>query len=301
MLLENLSEIQCHQIKVLEKKMNLKKISKYLLGSRRESSFPSKEQELPPFSPVIQRLIDNMVHVEGGTFMMGSDLEEDNQCNTDDEHPASIARPVHQVTPSSFSIGRYEVTQEEWLAVMGSSLTEFKSGKMPVKRVCWWDCQDFIKKLNKLTGMNFRLPTEAEWEFAARGGNYSHGYRYSGSNRLDDVAWNGNNCIDNEAESREDGTHEVGKKLPNELGLYDMSGNVMEWCQDRYGEYCIEAQVNPTGPSSTFFKSLFSTSCNCRVLRGGSWAQFDKGCTVSIRHFSAPGLRHIIVGMRLAL
>lgn len=157
MLLENLSEIQCHQIKVLEKKMNLKKISNYLLGRRRDSSFPSKEQELLPLPPVIQQLIDNMVHVDSGIFMMGSNLEEDNQCSTDDEHPASMARPIHQVTLSSFSIGRYEVTQEEWLTVMGRSLSEFKSGKMPVKRVCWWDCQDFIKKLNRLTGMEFRL------------------------------------------------------------------------------------------------------------------------------------------------
>ena len=119
MLLENLSEIQCHQIKVLEKKMNLKKISNYLLGRRRDSSFPSKEQELPPLPSVIQRLIDNMVHVEGGTFIMGSNLEEDYGCNTDDDNPAQMERPVHQVTLSSFSIGRYEVTQEEWLTVMG--------------------------------------------------------------------------------------------------------------------------------------------------------------------------------------
>ena len=301
MLLENLSEIQCHQIKVLEKKMNLKKISNYLLGRRRDSSFPSKEQELPPLPSVIQRLIDNMVHVEGGTFIMGSNLEEDYGCNTDDDNPASMTRPVHQVTLSSFSIGRYEVTQEEWLTVMGSSLSEFKSGKMPVKRVCWWDCQDFIKKLNRLTGMNFRLPTEAEWEFAARGGNKSHGYRYSGSDCLDDVAWYSDNCKDDEAESTEDSTHEVGKKSPNELGLYDMSGNVMEWCQDRYGEYGSEAQVDPQGPSRTFFKRLVSSSGVYRVLRGGSWINSDKGCTVTIRHYSAPGLRHAVVGMRLAL
>ena len=255
---------------------------------------------MTPLSPIIQRLIDNMVYVEGGTFMMGSSLEDNDECNPDDYHPAPKERPVHQVTLSSFSIGRYEVTQEEWQAIMGDSPADFKSGKMPVIRVCWRDCQTFIKKLNKLTGMNFRLPTEAEWEFAARGGNDSHGYKYSGSDCLDDVAWYSGNCFDDETESLEDGTHEVGKKSPNELGLYDMSGNVLEWCQDWYGEYGCEAQVNPTGPLSTFFKSLFSTSCNCRVLRGGCWAQLDKGCTVSIRHFSAPRLRHAFVGMRLA-
>jgi formylglycine-generating enzyme required for sulfatase activity len=251
-------------------------------------------------SPVIQQLIDNMIHVDGGTFMMGTNLEEDHECNTDDEHPASMARPAHQVTLSSFSIGRYEVTLEEWLTIMGGSPIDLKNGKLPVRRVNWRDCQSFIKKLNKLTGMNFRLPTEAEWEFAARGGNESHGYKYSGSDCLDDVAWYSVNCVDDEAESLEDGTHEVGKKSPNELGLYDMSGNVMEWCQDRYGEYGCEAQVDPQGPSSTFFKSLYSSSGACRVLRGGSWINFDKGCTVTIRHFSAPGLRHAVVGMRLA-
>ena len=281
--------------------MKLQKIINSLFSCRWNSSHPSGEQNITPLSPVIQQLIDNMVQVEGGTFMMGSDLEEDNECNTNDDDPAPVQKPVHQVTLSSFSIGRYEVTQEEWLAVMGRSLTEFKSGRMPVKRVCWRDCQDFIKKLNKLTGMNFRLPTEAEWEFAARGGNESHGYRYSGSDCLDDVAWYSDNCMDDEAESPKDGTHEVGRKSPNELGLYDMSGNVMEWCQDRYGEYGSEAQINPTGPLSNFFKSLVSSSGVCRVVRGGSWAQFEKGCTVTIRHFSAPGLRHAVVGMRLAL
>ena len=282
-------------------KMKLQKFINQLFGSRWDSSHQFRELETAPLSPVIQQLIDNMVHVEGGTFMMGSNLEEDNQCDTDDEHPAPVARPVHQVTLSSFSIGRYEVTQEEWIAVMGGSPTDFKNVRMPVRRVCWRDCQDFIKKLNKLTGMDFRLPTEAEWEFAARGGNESHGYRYSGSDCLDDVAWYDDNSMDDEAESPEDGTHEVGKKSPNELGLYDMSGNVMEWCQDIYGEYGSEAQVDPHGPSRSFFNSLVSSSGVCRVLRGGSWMNFDKGCTVTIRHFSAPGLRHAVVGMRLAL
>lgn len=281
--------------------MNLQKKFSHLFCSRSETLILSKNRELPPLSPIIQQLIDNMVHVEGGTFMMGSNMEEDNECSINDDYPFPGQKPVHQVTLSPFSIGRYQVTQEEWLAVMGSSLSEFKNGRMPVKRVSWGDCQDFIKKLNKLTGMSFRLPTEAEWEFAARGGNDSHGYKYSGSDCLDDVAWYSHNCIDDEAESPEDGTHVVGKKSPNELGLYDMSGNVLEWCLDWYGEYSNEAQVNPTGPSSTLFKSLFSTSCNCKVLRGGSWAQFDKGCTVSIRHYSAPRLRHAVVGMRLVL
>ena len=271
--------------------MNLQKISNYLFGSLRDSLFPSKEQELPPLAPVIQQLIDNMVHVEGGFFMMGSNLEEDNECKTDDEHPALKEGPIHQVTLSSFSIGRYEVTQEEWLTVMGSSLSEFKSGKMPVKRVCWWDCQDFIKKLNRLTGMNFRLPTEAEWEFAARGGNKSHGYRYSGSDCLDDVAWYSDNCKDDEAESTEDSTHEVGKKSPNELGLYDMSGNVCEWCATYWGGYPSSAQTDPQGPTSGTY----------RVYRGGSWYYNASFCRVARRYGATPDYLSSVIGFRLAL
>ena len=265
--------------------MKLQKIINILGLNKRNSLFQSKEQGADSLSPVIRQLVDNMVRVEGGTFLMGS-----NRDNNDDETDL-VERPIHQVTLSSFSIGRFEVTQEEWQALMGDTPTGFKSNKMPVKCVSWRDCQKFIKNLNKLTGKNFRLPTEAEWEFAARGGNDSHGFRYSGSDCLDDVAWYSDNCIDDGAESLENGTHEVGRKSPNELGLYDMSGNVYEWCLDKYGEYGSAAQTNPKGPSSG----------TCRVLRGGSWTNYEQGCTVSCRSFSAPGMLHAIVGFRLAL
>lgn len=265
--------------------MYLQKIINFFSRSRWKSLFPSKEEYSVFLSPVIQQLIDNMVHVEGGTFLMGSSFEDNND-DTD-----LIEKPVHQVSLSSYSMGRYEVTREEWEAVMGNNQTEFKNNRMPVKRVSWRDCQKFIKRLNKLTDKNFRLPTEAEWEFAARGGNYSHGYRYSGSDCLDEVAWYCDNCFDDGAENSKDGTHVVGKKSPNELGLYDMSGNVYEWCQDRYGDYGSSLQVNPKGPSSGAY----------RVLRGGCWANFEKGCTVYSRSYSAPGILHTIVGLRLAL
>ena len=205
---------------------------------------------------IIANLKSNMIHVEGGTFIMGDPSES----GTDDA-------PPHEVTVSSFSIGKYEVTQEEWVAVMGDNPSFFKDdksesilnvisshpskyAKYPVERVSMDECQQFILKLNEYTGLRFRLPTEAEWEYAAMGGQKSKGYYYSGSNNIDSVAW------------RNDGTHEVGKKFPNELGIYDMSGNVSEWCSDYYGEYRTEAQTNPTGPSS-------GTSYVCR---GGSWA-----------------------------
>ena len=163
---------------------------------------------------IIQNLINNMVYVQGGTFMMGATSEQGSDAYDNE-------KPAHQVTLSSFSIGRYEVTQEEWQAVMGSNPSWFKGPKRPVENVSWDDCQAFIKKLNEMTGKQFRLPTEAEWEFASRGGIKSQGYKYSGSNNLNSVAW----YADNSGNT----THDVGQESPNELGIYDMSGNVWEW------------------------------------------------------------------------
>ena len=181
-----------------------------------------------------------MVYVEGGSFMMGSDASD-------------VQKPVHRVTLSSYHIGKYEVTQELWETVMGSNPSYFKGFRKPVENVSWDDCQTFIRKLNSLTGQTFRLPTEAQWEFAARGGNGSKGYKYSGSSNVDDVAWHSGNSGES--------THNVGTKSPNELGIYDMTGNVREWCNDWYADYVSSSVTNPTGPSSG----------NCRVARGGSW------------------------------
>lgn len=197
-----------------------------------------KYTELPTEQKaIIQNLINNMVYVEGGTFTMGATAEQGSDA-LDDEKPA------HKVTLSSFSIGKYEVTQEEWVVVMGSNPSEFKGAKRPVEQVSWDDCQKFIFRLNVMTGKHFRLPTEAEWEYAARGGNRSRGYKYSGSDNIDSVAWyNDNNGYT---------THPVGQKQANELGVYDMSGNVYEWCQDRYDEnyYGSSPSKNPKGPST---------------------------------------------------
>ena len=218
-----------------------------------------------------------MVYVEGGTFMMGATSEQGSDADADE-------RPVHSVTLSSFHIGKYEVTQGLWREVMGSNPSYNPSGDdYPVENVSWEDCQEFIGKLNARTGLTFRLPTEAEWEYAARGGRKSRGYKYSGSNSIGDVAWYSGNSGNH--------THPVGRKSPNELGLYDMSGNVWEWCQDWYGDYTAEAQRNPTGPSSG----------GSRVLRGGSYWGVARFCRVSYRSFSAPGYRYGFNGLRLVL
>ena len=217
-----------------------------------------------------------MVYVEGGTFTMGATSEQGSDADNDE-------KPAHQVTVSSFSIGKYEVTQEEWQAVMGSNPSRFKGSKLPVERVSWNDCQEFIRKLNSLTGKRFRLPTEAEWEFAARGGSRSRGYKYAGSNMIDHVAWyNGNS---------NNKTHAVGQLSPNELGLYDMSGNVGEWCYDRFGDYNNNSQNNPTGPSSGSY----------RVDRNSGWESPAEGCRVSRR--GCTNIDYFInwLGLRLAL
>ena len=224
-----------------------------------------------------------MIAVEGGTFKMGAQSTDSSGDNYDSD-AYSYESPVHNVTLSSYYIGETEVTQELWEAVMGSN-PSYYSGypQRPVEQISWNDCQEFITKLNQLTGKNFRLPTEAEWEYAARGGNKSKGYKYSGSNSIGDVAW----YINNNSSQ----THVVKTKQANELGIYDMSGNVWEWCQDRYGSYSSSSQTNPTGPSSG----------STRVFRGGSWYGSAKYCRVSYRLSSGPDYSIYFLGLRLSL
>ena len=217
-----------------------------------------------------------MIRVDGGTFTMGATFEQGSDA-FDDEKPA------HQVTLSPYYIGETEVTQALWEAVMGNNPSNFKGSNNPVEMVSWDDCQLFIRKLNQSTGLSFRLPTEAEWEYAARGGNKSRGYKYSGSNNLKDVAW----YFDNSGSS----SHDVKTKQANELGLYDMSGNVWEWCQDWKRDYPSSAQTNPTGPASGSY----------RVHRGGGWGNRARGCRVSYRSSNAPDYRNNFLGLRLAL
>ena len=217
-----------------------------------------------------------MVYVEGGTFDMGATSEQGSDAD-DEEYP------VHRVTLSDYYIGKYEVTQELWEAVMGSNPSKFKGAQNPVERVSWNYCQEFVSRLNWLTGMTFRLPTEAEWEYAARGGNKSRHYKYSGSGNIDDVAWYDDNSGDK--------THPVGTKTANELGIYDMSGNVFEWCSDGSGGYSAGAQTNPQGPSSG----------SHRVVRGGDWYNGAWSCRVSNRYDFDPSYSYNNGGLRLVL
>ena len=217
-----------------------------------------------------------MVKVAGGTFQMGATSEQGSDADSDE-------KPVHSVTIPDYYIGQTEVTQELWEAVMGSNPSYFKGdNQRPVENVSWEDCQEFIEKLNRLTGKNFRLPTEAEWEYAARGGNKSRGYKYSGSNNPDAVAWYYDNS--------ENKTHPVAQKQANELDLYDMSGNVLEWCYDWYDEYSSNPQTNPKGPIGF-----------TRVLRGGSWYNSVKVVRVTDRWYCGPVYFHNYFGVRLAL
>ncbi|WP_278855526.1 SUMF1/EgtB/PvdO family nonheme iron enzyme [Leyella stercorea] len=226
--------------------------------------------------PVKNGISIDMVRVEVETFTMGATAEM--------KDPYNDEKPTHRVTlTNDYYIGKYEVTQALWQTVMGKNPSKFKGDNLPVERVGWDDCQEFISKLNDITGKTFRLPTEAEWEYAARGGNKSRGYQYSGSNNLLDVAW----FRDNSGSK----THGVGTKQANELGIYDMSGNVWEWCQDWYGTYSSSSRVNPTGANSG----------SDRVFRGGSWFNYAWSCRSSCRRRNAPYDDDSFLGLRLVL
>ena len=226
--------------------------------------------------PVKDGISIEMVKVEAGTFMMGATSEM--------KDPYDDEKPVHQVTlTNDYYMGKYEVTQALWQAVMGKNPSYFKGDNLPVNYVRWKDCQRFISKLNSMTGRKFRLPTEAEWEYAARGGKKSRGYQYSGSSNISDVAWYDGNSGDK--------THPVGTKQANELGIYDMTGNVLEWCQDWYGSYYSSSQTNPTG----------ATSGSRHVNRGGSWAKNVRRSSPSCRYGAIYVDRDLDLGFRLAL
>ena len=209
-----------------------------------------------PLRSHLKKLMADMVLVEGGTHMMGNPDRDRN-----DEYAKDVP---HEVTLSSFYICKYEVTEALWTAVMGSNPSGYPSGdNYPVEQVNWYDCQDFVEKLSELTGRHFRLPTEAEWEYAARGGQRSRGYRYSGSYNLDEIGWHVGNAHHYK--------REVGTKKPNELGLYDMTGNVSEWCQDKLDieYYHHSPSINPQGPDRSTYKDN-------RCFRGGSFCDEEK-------------------------
>ena len=221
-----------------------------------------------------------MVKVSGGSFWMGTDMDQAGEAS-------QWELLSHKVTVSDFSIGETEVTQELWQAVMGSNPSRFTgNAQHPVEGVTWNDCQQFIAKLRQMTGKDFRLPTEAEWEFAASGGGKSKGYKFAGSNDANRVAWWGYNTGRGDCS-----THPVAKLIPNELGIHDMSGNVWEWCQDWFAPYSSDEQTNPAGPETG----------NSKVFRGGCWSGDSKNCRVTERFYFAPTLHGDLIGLRLAL
>ena len=238
-----------------------------------------------PLRSHLKKLMADMVLVEGGTYMMGDP-------NGDWDNEYCIEVP-HKVTLSSFYICKYEVTEALWTAVMGSNPSKYPSGdNYPVEQVNWYDCQDFVEKLSELTGRHFRLPTEAEWEYAARGGKRSRGYRYSGSYNLDEIGWHVGNAHYYK--------REVGTKKPNELGLYDMTGNVCEWCQDKLDTeyYHHSPSINPQGPDRSTYKDN-------RCFRGGSVCDDDKYDRLKVyTRFSSgmpPEEKSFYIGLRLAM
>ena len=245
----------------------------------RQPSFSSEKTTVngePAECFTVNGVTFTMVAVQGGTFTMGATSGQGRDA-------FDAAQPAPSVPLSDYYIGQTEVTQALWQAVMGSNPSKWKGDNLPVETVSRDDCQQFITRLNQLTGRKFRLPTEAEWEYTARGGSKSRGYKYAGSNDIGSVAW-----YDGNSGSK---THPVGQKQANELGLYDMAGNVWGWCQDWYGSYSSGAQTNPTGPSSA----------SNRVYRGGGWDDDAWDCRVSSRFSSAPDGSGDSLGLRLAL
>ena len=279
--LEEHNKILKEKVKYLEEKIkNLEEKIENLdseLGKYKNPK-PTIENESQPQTEVftVKGVSFKMVHVESGTFKMGA--------NTGDTEAYNDEKKAHEVTLSGYWISETQVTQELWLAVMDENPSKFKGDpNLPVEYVSFEDCKEFIKRLNKLTRREFRLPTEAQWEFAARGGNLSKGYKYAGGDDIYAMAWFNRNS--------ERKTHPVRELAPNELGIYDMSGNVHECCNDWFGNYSPSANTDPTGPKKGFQ----------RVCRGGCCVDPSRHCRISFRTTISPKDKTDFLGLRLAL
>ena len=258
-------------------KLNPKRETSLAKPNHHSDTIPIPDATIKPYETFwVGGVSFTMVSVKGGSFTMGVSPKRKIFSRVNE-------RPAHQVILDNYMIGQTQVTQELWQAVMSDNPSCHKGNNLPVENVSWYDCQDFIQRLSQQTGRKFRLPTEAEWEFAARGGNKSKGYVYAGSNDIDEVGW----CGDNSGET----THCVCTKAPNELDLYDMSGNVWEWCQDLYGKYDSVPCRNPQGPIEGSY----------RVYRGGDHWFNASFCRVFCRDGHNPESRNYYLGLRLAL
>ncbi len=261
------------------------------LSCKKEGNPTTNYKAEEDYKETLSGLNLDMVYVKGGTFTMGATSEQGSN---------DSAKPAHQVTLSSYHISKYEITQAQWKAVMGTTIEQQRDkvgayslygvgDNYPMYCVSWTEAKAFCEKLSQKTGKKYALPTEGQWEFAARGGVKSKGYKYSGSDAVGDVAWYYDNSY-NLGENHPDyGTHAVGTKAANELGIYDMSGNVWEWCADWYGSYSSDAATNPSGPNSGSY----------RVLRGSSWSGSGGSCRVSIRYNFKPDVHGSYVGFRV--
>lgn len=250
---------------------------------QKETAAPIKKEHT--LKEIIDAIEKDMIYVEGGTFMMGA--------QTEDVNAASYEKPAHQVTVSSFYISKCEITAEAYKIIMGND--HYVPIGDPANDMTWEDCQTFVKKLNSITGKSYRLPTEAEWEYAARGGIYSKGYIYSGSNNVDDVAITYSYCNSGKPNVLQGGSYrKIMLKQPNELGIYDMSGNVEEWCNDWYGLYSSEAQTNPQGPITGKYKIIRGGSGAMKTVRGkykDSYRVVSRSILIPSDHSSTVGFR----------
>jgi formylglycine-generating enzyme required for sulfatase activity len=271
-------ELTGHKDDYMESRLSLSsslsKINTYRSAESAGNSTTPDFYKMPIYTIDINGVTIKMILVEGGIFQMGSDQWKNDE------------KPTHEITLSNYYIGETEVTQELWQAVMGRNPSTFKGdNQRPVETISWNDCQIFIKKLNALTNQQFKLPTEAEWEFAARGGNKSKGYNLSGGNSLAEVSWNLLNSKGT--------TFPVKQKIPNELGLYDMTGNVAEWCADYYNSN-FYAQSPSSDPECT-------TGDSGMVIRGGSWSNHSSDCRTTCRLSRYAGSSASNIGFRLVL
>ncbi len=278
-------------LSVSAQKYKRKARAKTTAKARQKSNANGRKSQLPTvdLAAELQKLSQNMVKIEGGKYVMGATQEQEAEADANES-------PSHRVKLNTFYMCKYEVTQALWIGVMKQQPSYFKGLDLPIESVSWDDCQKFIKRLNQLTGKHYRMPTEAEWEYAARGGKLTKKQVFSGSNDILNVAWFDENSSDS--------THAVGGKQPNELGIYDLSGNVWEWCEDDFAPYTddnidLTKSKNNAHPLATSDKAKGSEFRSGKVIRGGSWNRDLGACRTTKRDNYGPEFSNFAIGLRL--